>query len=115
MSLANIECCFPRRILASNRDEYLDRAASPAHWHSFDTDSIAASSSAAAASPNAEAREDGDGDAEDFASSRNLADGKDHAHARSESEPWVLSGQDMGSIEQGTWLGMTKDLRIGVL
>ncbi len=28
---------------------------------------------------------------------------------------WVLSGVDLGSAIQGTWLGMTSDLRVGVL
>jgi hypothetical protein len=63
------------RVLASNRDEYLDRPATPAKWHDFGNTSSDESS----------------GDA------------------------WVLSGRDSSSSTGGTWLGMTSDLRIGVM
>lgn len=58
------------RILAANRDEFLDRPTSPAQWHDFD-----------GAAP------------------------KDQ----------VLSGRDLGTAEKGTWLGITKDLRVGTV
>lgn len=28
---------------------------------------------------------------------------------------WVLCGRDLGSPDKGTWMGITKDLRIGTL
>lgn len=59
------------RILAANRDEFLDRPTSEAAWHNFDDDS----------------RDDN----------------------------WVLCGRDLGSPDKGTWLGITTDLRIGIL
>ncbi|WWC68344.1 uncharacterized protein I206_102269 [Kwoniella pini CBS 10737] len=34
---------------------------------------------------------------------------------RDENEGWVLSGIDAGATNGGTWLGITKDLRIGLL
>ncbi|ORX35446.1 NRDE protein-domain-containing protein [Kockovaella imperatae] len=82
-------------ILASNRDEYLARPALPAHWHTFgpieeDQEAIRAESSKA--------------------STGGKGSGDQHA-----DEPWIMCGRDMGSPEAGTWLGMTKDLRIGVL
>jgi len=64
------------RILASNRDEYLDRPATPAGWHDF-----------------------GDTPSRGYMS----------------DEAWVLSGRDTSSSVGGTWLGMTSDLRIGVM
>jgi len=64
------------RILASNRDEYLDRPATPAGWHDFG----------------------------DTTSRGDMSD-----------EAWVLSGRDKSSSVGGTWLGMTSDLRIGVM
>jgi hypothetical protein len=64
------------RILASNRDEYLDRPATPAEWHDFGT---------------------------------TLSRGEES------DEAWVLSGRDTSSEVGGTWLGMTSDLRIGVM
>lgn len=57
-------------ILAANRDEFLDRPATPAAWHNFDAPS---------------------------------------------NDNWVLCGRDLGSDDKGTWLGMTRDLRIGIL
>lgn len=30
-------------------------------------------------------------------------------------DKWVLCGRDLGSPEKGTWLGMTRDLRVGIL
>lgn len=73
-------------ILASNRDEYLDRPTLPAGWHSF--------------APLEAAGGLADDAATDGAATK---------------DPWVLSGRDMGSPAGGTWLGMTKDLRIAVL
>ena len=64
------------RILASNRDEYLDRPATPAGWHDF---------------------------------------GDTPSRGSISEEAWVLSGRDTSSITGGTWLGMTSDLRIGVM
>ncbi|WVQ65239.1 uncharacterized protein L199_003412 [Kwoniella botswanensis] len=32
-----------------------------------------------------------------------------------EKEPWVLSGVDKGAVNGGTWLGITRDLRVGLL
>jgi len=64
------------RILASNRDEYLDRPATPAGWHDFG----------------------------DTPSRKDISD-----------QAWVLSGRDTSSSTGGTWLGMTSDLRIGVM
>jgi uncharacterized protein with NRDE domain len=63
------------RVLASNRDEYLDRPATPAKWHDFG---------------NTSSDENND-------------------------DAWVLSGRDSSSSTGGTWLGMTSDLRIGVM
>ncbi|KAL1405208.1 hypothetical protein Q8F55_008833 [Vanrija albida] len=57
-------------VLAANRDEFLDRPASAAHWHSFEHDGH-----------------------------------EDH----------VLCGTDLGSPDKGTWLGITRDLRLGIL
>ncbi|ORY23949.1 NRDE protein-domain-containing protein [Naematelia encephala] len=67
-------------ILASNRDEYLDRPALPAAWHSFEPLNR----------PNIDSNQVGN----------------DH---------WVLSGRDLASSQGGTWLGMTRDLRIAVI
>lgn len=74
------EACTGDRILASNRDEYFDRPALQAKWHTFDhpTDTVT----------------DSNGRLE---------------------PPWVLSGRDLGSSMGGTWLGMTRDLRIGIV
>ncbi|WWC60626.1 uncharacterized protein I303_103200 [Kwoniella dejecticola CBS 10117] len=47
----------------------------------------------------------------DFASSPDLSQGSDV----SKPETWVLSGIDKGSANGGTWLGITKDLRVGIL
>jgi len=58
------------RVLAANRDEFLDRPASDAEWHNFDSDS---------------------------------------------ADKWVLCGRDLASADKGTWLGITKDLRVGIL
>lgn len=58
------------RILAANRDEFLDRPTAPAEWHDFD-----------GAAPASQ----------------------------------VLSGRDLGTAEKGTWLGITKDLRVGTV
>lgn len=33
----------------------------------------------------------------------------------SSEQPWVLCGRDLGSVQGGTWIGMTRDLRIGAL
>jgi hypothetical protein len=63
------------RVLASNRDEYLDRPATPAKWHDFGNTSS----------------------------------------DESNDDAWVLSGRDSSSSSGGTWLGMTSDLRIGVM
>jgi len=76
-----------RRILASNRDEYLDRPTAPANWHTF-----APLSSGPLASS---------------VSARTASDHPEH--------PWVISGRDKGSPVGGTWLGMTRDLRLAVL
>jgi hypothetical protein len=73
------------RILASNRDEYLDRPTTPAEWHAFEPI--------------------------DPGPSFSKLDKPD----RASDEAWVLSGRDAGSPAGGTWLGMTSDLRIGVM
>lgn len=57
-------------VLAANRDEFLDRPATPAAWHNFD---------------------------------------------QGGSDDWVLCGRDLGSPDKGTWLGITRDLRVGIL
>ena len=74
-------------ILASNRDEYLDRPALPADYHTF---------------------------APLFPSPTPSTPRSPHG-AASAREPWVISGRDTGSPVGGTWLGMTKDLRLAVL
>ncbi|WOO85745.1 Transport and Golgi organization protein 2 [Vanrija pseudolonga] len=60
-------------VLAANRDEYLDRPASAAHWHRFEQPE------------------------------------------QPRDDDYVLCGRDLGSPDQGTWLGITRDLRIGIL
>ncbi|WVQ96970.1 hypothetical protein IAU59_004079 [Kwoniella sp. CBS 9459] len=74
-------------ILASNRDEFLARPTLPAGWHTFS-----------------------------FPSSPALPDGsKPAAEGEGEGEGWVLSGLDQGKAAGGTWLGITRDLRVGLL
>jgi uncharacterized protein with NRDE domain len=73
------------RILASNRDEYLDRPTTPAAWHAFEPIDQRST-------PPLSVEQEGASD-----------------------EAWVLSGRDAGSPAGGTWLGMTSDLRIGVM
>ncbi|WVF70994.1 hypothetical protein IAT40_005790 [Kwoniella sp. CBS 6097] len=76
-------------ILASNRDEFLARPTLPAGWHSFSSSATPAAAEAAAANQ-----------------------GKEIEAAK---EGWVLSGLDRGKAEGGTWLGITQDLRVGLL
>ena len=83
MTYSDTACAL--RILASNRDEYFDRQALPAHWHIFED-------------PNA------------FSASSN-----ENVEELDKPEPWVLSGRDIGNPVGGTWLGMTRDLRIGIM
>lgn len=40
---------------------------------------------------------------------------KEAEKVKAEEEPWVLCGRDLGNPAAGTWLGMTRDLRIGIL
>ena len=71
----------PLSILASNRDEYLDRPTLPARWHRF--------------AP--------------------LSSSPDAQDEPPRPDDWVLSGRDHGSPNGGTWLGVTRDLRVAVL
>ena len=109
------------RILASNRDEYLDRKALPAHWHKFGPSDLPAEVHVDGHVPNGEGGEvSGNGPKEmngmNRANSTNGTNGRDVANGQHEhDEPWVLSGRDLGAQSAGTWLGMTRDLRIGVL
>ncbi|RXK37353.1 hypothetical protein M231_05340 [Tremella mesenterica] len=97
------------RILASNRDEYLSRPALPAHWHNFPSLPI---------STNGKSKDipfeiDPKSNDTDIHSDA-LANSIRHKE-EDEEEAWVLSGLDLGNTVGGTWLGMTKDLRIGVI
>ncbi|KAK8865618.1 hypothetical protein IAR55_000762 [Kwoniella newhampshirensis] len=71
-------------VLASNRDEFIDRPTLPAQWHDFDASIPEGSGQSTVAS---EGRVTGS----------------------------VLSGLDRGKQEGGTWLGITRDLRVGLL
>ncbi|EIW73109.1 hypothetical protein TREMEDRAFT_42185 [Tremella mesenterica DSM 1558] len=96
-------------ILASNRDEYLSRPALPAHWHNFPSLPISTNGRSKDVPP------DIDPDSNDTYNHLNgLADSTRHEE-EDEDEAWVLSGLDLGNTVGGTWLGMTKDLRIGVI
>ncbi|KAL7423592.1 hypothetical protein Q5752_001173 [Cryptotrichosporon argae] len=86
-------------ILAANRDEHLDRPASPAAWHTFEQLARAGAAYAVPDAARAEPRVQAGAD----------------ALAPAEKAPWVLSGRDLGSAEGGTWLGMTRDLRVGII
>ncbi|WWD18205.1 hypothetical protein CI109_102655 [Kwoniella shandongensis] len=76
-------------VLASNRDEFLDRPTLPAQWHDF--------------TPGGEAE--------------NRSTDGDRGGTQVEGKPKgsVLSGLDRGKQEGGTWLGITQDLRVGLL
>ncbi|KAK4686918.1 hypothetical protein P7C73_g3192, partial [Tremellales sp. Uapishka_1] len=80
-------------ILAANRDEYLDRPSLPAAWHTFGR--------VPASAPNAE--------------TINKARKESPIQEDAEEQDWVLCGRDLGSPMAGTWLGMTRDLRVAVL
>lgn len=77
-------------ILASNRDEFLDRPTLPADWHTFAPLTLDSSPSAQPKPANT-------------------------ADTEPDREPWVISGRDMGNPVGGTWLGLTRDLRLAVL
>ena len=72
-------------IIVSNREEYLDRPTSKAAWHSFGPVSASASTS--------------------YDNSNGTEPGNE--------KDWVLSGRDLSS--GGTWLGITRDLRVAVM
>jgi uncharacterized protein with NRDE domain len=84
--LSNTKSLTTISILATNRDEYLDRPTLPASWHTFEPLQLAGNVQVDSATNDSATR-----------------------------DPWVLSGRDMGSPAGGTWLGMTKDLRVAVL
>ena len=73
-------------ILGANRDEFLDRPTLPASWHAFD---------------------DASTDATPSVRTHRGGTPVDGAH--------VLCARDLGSVLHGTWVGMTRDLRVGTL
>ncbi|OWZ62714.1 hypothetical protein AYX15_05171 [Cryptococcus neoformans] len=81
-------------ILAFNRDEFLDRPTLPAHWHDFNSSPTLTPSPY---KPNT------------------LTDLCPREKKESDDGGRVLSGLDRGKAEGGTWLGISKDLKVALL
>nr|ODO02646.1 hypothetical protein L204_01385 [Cryptococcus depauperatus CBS 7855] len=86
-------------ILAFNRDELLDRPTLSAHWHDF----VGFSSS-----PNTPLTDDGRPYPVKNEKVKPL-------EIVGEGQGRVLSGRDWSSTVGGTWLGITKDLKVGMI
>ncbi|ADV21400.1 hypothetical protein I305_00567 [Cryptococcus gattii E566] len=81
-------------ILAFNRDEFLDRPTLPAHWHNFDS------------SPNLTPT---------LHKPNTFTDSCPREKKGNGEAARVLSGLDRGKAEGGTWLGISKDLKVALL
>lgn len=90
-----------RFILLANRDEYLERPTRDMAWHDF----APGISSSSATGP--QIRAEGDAAA--------VMDGRAHGQGRGQDDGPFLCGRDLGDPTRGTWLGVARNGRIGVL
>ncbi|WVQ71268.1 hypothetical protein IAR50_000794 [Cryptococcus sp. DSM 104548] len=97
-------------ILAFNRDEFLDRPTLPAGWHNF-APSSAPGGSATPLTPTSPSSENG---TLIYNTDKPLLQAALEKHV-GQGEGRVLSGLDRGKAEGGTWLGVAKDLKVGLL